>query len=134
MVGATLGGGIGRYQNSHGLIIDALVSVRLVVASGKTVVVSKNSNPDLFWGLRGAGANFGIVTSATYKLTPQTNAGQALSVDLGFPSSMAGSFFKVLESFGTNLPKGLSAITLMVYDEASDDASSKFTPERYCRS
>lgn len=48
-------------------MIDALVSARLVTAQGEMVEVSKTENPDLFWAIRGAGANFGIVVSATFQ-------------------------------------------------------------------
>lgn len=61
VIGVTLGGGAGRYQGTYGLMIDALVSARLVTAQGEMVEVSKTENPDLFWAIRGAGANFGIV-------------------------------------------------------------------------
>lgn len=120
VVGATLGGGVGRYQSLHGLIIDALVSVRLITASGEIVIASETSNPELFWGIRGAGANFGIVTSATYKLSTLTNNGLALTVDFVFPMGMTYDFFRVLEKLGTDSTPGLSAITLFVYDEDTD--------------
>ena len=63
MMGATLGGGIGRSHGIHGMIIDALVSVRLVTADGQIIEASEKTNSDLFWGIRGAGQNFGIVVS-----------------------------------------------------------------------
>ncbi|KAK8108235.1 uncharacterized protein PG998_010248 [Apiospora kogelbergensis] len=70
MIGVTLGGGIGRLDGLQGLVLDALVSARIVLANGTLLEVSKTSNPDLFWGVRGAGQNFGVVTSATYKVQP----------------------------------------------------------------
>ncbi|KAI1496962.1 hypothetical protein F5X99DRAFT_413572 [Biscogniauxia marginata] len=117
VLGVTLGGGIGRYQSLHGLIIDALVSVRLVTASGEIVTASQTSNPELFWGIRGAGTNFGIVTSATYKLSPLTNSGLSLTADFVFPVGMTEAFFHVLAVFSGETIPGLSAITLFVYDE-----------------
>jgi FAD/FMN-containing dehydrogenase len=48
-----------------GLVLDGLVSARMVTADGRVVEVSETNNSDLFWGIRGAGANFGIITSAT---------------------------------------------------------------------
>lgn len=68
MIGATIGAGVGPYQGLHGLVIDALLSVRLVTASGKIVMASEQEHEGLFWAVRGAGANFGIITSATYKV------------------------------------------------------------------
>ncbi|RYP36603.1 hypothetical protein DL767_003307 [Monosporascus sp. MG133] len=93
VVGVTLGGGVGRYQSLHGLIIDALVLVRLVTADGAIATASETLNPELFWGIRGAGANFGIVTSATYKLAPLINDGLSLTADFVFPTEMTEAFF-----------------------------------------
>ncbi len=66
-MGAALGGGLGRYQGYYGLLADNIIDVDLVLASGETITVSETSYPDLFWGLRGAGHNFGIVTRFTLK-------------------------------------------------------------------
>jgi FAD/FMN-containing dehydrogenase len=68
--GLTLGGGMGRLQRRFGLTIDNLKSVELVTADGRVVRASADENDDLFWGLRGAGPNFGIVTSFEYRLHP----------------------------------------------------------------
>jgi FAD/FMN-containing dehydrogenase len=68
--GLTLGGGMGRLQRRFGLTIDNLKSVELVTADGRVVRASEDDSDDLFWGLRGAGANFGIVTSFEYELHP----------------------------------------------------------------
>jgi FAD/FMN-containing dehydrogenase len=70
VAGLTLGGGIGRLQRHFGLTIDSLRSVELVTADGRLVRASANEEPELFWGLRGAGANFGIVTSLEFELHP----------------------------------------------------------------
>lgn len=68
MGGPTLGGGHGYLQGQYGLITDQLVEARMVLANGKAVTVSPNSYPDLFWGIRGAGHNFGIVTEFKHKI------------------------------------------------------------------
>src|SRR6476469_8269298 len=70
VAGLTLGGGVGRLQRRHGLTIDHLVAVELVTADGRTVRASREEHPDLFWGLRGAGWNFGIATAFEFGLVP----------------------------------------------------------------
>jgi FAD/FMN-containing dehydrogenase len=70
VAGLTLGGGMGRLQRKLGLTIDSLLAVELVTADGLVVHASENENPELFWGMRGAGANFGIVTSFEFRLHP----------------------------------------------------------------
>jgi len=74
LLGATLGGGLSRTQGVYGLNADQLLSLNIVTADGKKQTVTAKSNPELWWAMRGAGANFGIVTSATYKSTPIAQA------------------------------------------------------------
>lgn len=68
MVGPLLGGGHGILEGRYGLIADSLVSARLILWDGTTITVSKTSYPDLFWALRGAGHNFGIVSEFTNEI------------------------------------------------------------------
>jgi FAD/FMN-containing dehydrogenase len=70
LAGLTLGGGIGWLMRKFGLTIDQLLSVDLVTAEGEFVKASERENPDLFWGVRGAGGNFGIVTEFEFRLNP----------------------------------------------------------------
>ncbi|MEO8469491.1 MAG: FAD-binding oxidoreductase [Chloroflexota bacterium] len=70
VAGLTLGGGVGRLQRHFGLTIDSLRAVELVTADGRLVRAGADEEPDLFWGLRGAGANFGIATSFEFDLHP----------------------------------------------------------------
>src|SRR5581483_241309 len=71
IAGVTLGGGMGVAGRAFGLSADNLVGARIVTADGKLLKVNKNSNPDLFWALRGGGGgNFGIVTEFTFNVHP----------------------------------------------------------------
>jgi FAD/FMN-containing dehydrogenase len=70
VAGLTLGGGIGWLQRKYGLTIDQLLSVNLITAEGEQLNASETENADLFWGVRGGGGNFGVITQFEFRLNP----------------------------------------------------------------
>jgi FAD binding domain/Berberine and berberine like len=70
LAGLTLGGGIGWLQRKYGLTIDQLLSVEIVTAAGERLRASEDENAELFWGVRGGGGNFGVVTQFEFQLNP----------------------------------------------------------------
>ena len=96
--GAMMGGGHGRLQGKHGLTSDALTSVRMVLWNGTVVEASETNNADLFWGMRGAGHNFGIVIESTYQTFPQENDGIHYNADMVFTGDSLEGVVSVINS------------------------------------
>jgi FAD/FMN-containing dehydrogenase len=84
VAGITLGGGVGWLVRKHGMTIDSLLAVEIVTADGRRRIASAVEEPDLFWGVRGAGANFGVVTRLQFRLQPLDNV---LAGDILLPAS-----------------------------------------------
>ncbi|PNY29983.1 Uncharacterized protein TCAP_00107 [Tolypocladium capitatum] len=108
VLGATLGGGVSANQGRFGLLSDILQSVELVTAQGSVVHASRTDNADLFWALRGAGANYGVVTSATFKVPEAINEGRAVNANFLYAADKIPSVFDILASLDSGLPQDLA--------------------------
>ncbi|KAI6083376.1 FAD-binding domain-containing protein [Hypoxylon rubiginosum] len=121
VIGVTVGTGVGLFQGVFGLMIDALLSVRIVTANGNIVEASASSKPDLFWGIRGAGSNFGIITSATYKLTKAVNNGQVFTADIIYPAGLRAGYFAALKTFENTMPAELAINTTISWSPDTNE-------------
>lgn len=126
VVGATLGGGIGSLQGHRGLMLDSLESVRIVTAAGDLLQASRSDNQDLFWALRGAGSNYGIVTSATFSLPEISNHGWYMNADFIVPASANVSFFQVMKSLEHGMPPRLAITAGIIYNRVTNEVSLGF--------
>src|SRR5439155_25705825 len=93
IAGLTLGSGSGWLERKFGFTVDNLLSVDVVTAAGAVVTASETQNPELFWGLRGGGGNFGVVTSFEYRLHPLGPI--VLGGLLGYPREQAAELLRV---------------------------------------
>ncbi|KAL8766522.1 MAG: hypothetical protein Q9209_006738 [Squamulea sp. 1 TL-2023] len=96
VLGAALGGGHGRLQGLHGMSIDSIRRLRVVLASGKVINVSEKKNEDLFWGIRGAGQNFGVVVEADFQTAPQVPQGLQYDVEMQFAGDKLERVFDLM--------------------------------------
>ncbi len=104
--GLTLGGGIGWLMGTYGLTIDNLLSADLVTAGGQVLTASAVEHPDLFWGLRGGGGNFGVVTSFEFQLHP---LGPVLAGKIVFPLAKAREVLRFYREYTSSAPDELTA-------------------------
>lgn len=112
VAGLTLGGGWGWLQGKHGLSVDNLESVEMVLADGTVVTAGEGENPDLFWAVRGAGANFGVVASFTFRLHPvgPTVVGGMVLHPFEHACEVLGFYRDVAESLPDELTLGAGLI------------------------
>lgn len=111
IAGLTLGGGYGWLNGKFGLACDNLLSVEIVTADGAVLTASAEENPDLFWGIRGAGANFGVVTSFRYQLHP---VGQVLAGLMLYPISAGREALQLFHTFSASCPDEVSTVGLLL--------------------
>jgi FAD/FMN-containing dehydrogenase len=105
VAGLTLGGGIGHLTRTYGLAIDNLLEMDVVLADGRFVTANEKQNPDLYWGLRGGGGNFGVVTSFLFRLHPvkMVSAGPTF-----WPIEQTTEVMRAYREFITQAPEDVS--------------------------
>ncbi len=101
--GLTLGGGMGWLARQHGLTCDNVVSFTMVTADGEVLSASATENPELYWGLRGGGGNFGIVTEFEFRLHPVGT--RTLMADFSFPLDDAFPVFRQWRDLNAEAPR-----------------------------
>ena len=111
IAGLTLGGGIGWLMRKHALTCDNLVAAEVVTADGRTVHASAGENADLFWGLRGGGGNFGIVTRFTYQLHPVSFVFGGL---LAYPLPLGKQVLQSLRAYLPSVPDELTTTSFLL--------------------
>ena len=110
IAGLTLGGGHGFLMRRHGLACDNLLSVDIVTADGRWLRASATEHAELFWGMRGGGGNFGVVTSFEYRLHP---LGTMLAGMVIYPMSQAKAFLRLYREVTSTAPDELGSLVAL---------------------
>ncbi len=121
IAGLTLGGGVGWLMRQHGTASDNLLSVDLVTADGSFLTASETAHPDLFWGIRGAGANFGVVTAFEYRLHP---VGQVTAGMLIHPIERAREVYRLARDTMRDAPPEMSLLAGLLYTPEGQPAAA----------
>jgi hypothetical protein len=103
--GLTLGGGFGRLARRFGLALDNVTGVDIVTADGKLLHADANEHPDLFWGVRGGGGNFGVVANFEFKLHPMQRT--VIGGDIVYPMEKFGDVLRFYADYITEAPDDL---------------------------
>jgi len=111
IAGLTLGGGLGWLRRKYGLSSDNLVSVDLVTADGQYLTASETENSDLFWGIRGGGGNFGVVTSFEYQLYPV--GPEVMFCFVLYPGDQAKEVLRCCEEYVAQAPDEVSPLGVL---------------------
>lgn len=111
IAGLTLGGGFGYLTRRWGWTSDNVVGMEVVTAEGKLVRASGDENPDLFWGLRGGGGNFGVVTGIDYALYPV--GPEVVGGVVAWPAAEAPKVLELYRTLSEKAPAELTLVALM---------------------
>src|SRR5713226_3732665 len=129
VAGLTLGGGFGFLMGKCGLSCDNLLSAEVVTADGRVLTASARENEDLFWGLRGGGGNFGVVTSLEYRLHPVSHV---LGGMVTYPRSQAQEVLRFFREFTRTAPDELTAAAGVLADRPAGGGSAFCIVVCYC--
>lgn len=110
--GLTTGGGFGRLGRRFGLALDNVTAVQVITADGQLRRADENENPDLFWGVRGGGGNFGVVAEFEFRLHPMNRT--VIGGDLFFPIAKARDLLAMYAQYGPDAPDELQLDYVMV--------------------
>jgi FAD/FMN-containing dehydrogenase len=127
--GLTLGGGVGWLMGKHGLAADNLLSADVVTADGRVLTASAAEHEELFWGVRGGGGNFGVVTSFQFRLHP---VGPVVAGIVAHPFAAARDVLRFVGEFTADLPDELTVLTGLVH--APDGSGEKLAAVALCHS
>jgi FAD/FMN-containing dehydrogenase len=119
--GVMLGGGMGRLMGRYGLISDALLHAKVVLWNGTVLEASEHVNSDLFWGLRGAGHNLGVVIESTYKTWPD-EGGLHYNADMIFTDD---SIDGVVDAYRATVEDGLDPSLFLILGYIYDAEAKK---------
>jgi FAD/FMN-containing dehydrogenase len=111
VAGLTLGGGIGWLMRKYGLACDNMTAAEVVTAAGEVVRTSSAERPELLWGLRGGGGNFGVVTSFEFRLHP---VGTVLGGLVAFPLDRGREVFRTYRSWAAEAPDEFTTIAAVI--------------------
>ncbi len=124
IAGLTLGGGLGWLRRKHGLSCDNLISADVITADGRLVIANEAENPELLWGLRGGGGNFGIVTSLEFQAHP---VGPDVYVVMTFhPRSQAEAALHFYREWEATCPDEASSLAIMWHAPAIDEIPTAY--------
>ena len=112
IAGLTLGGGVGWLVGRFGLSCDNVINAEVVTAEGELIIANEVENEELFWGLKGGGGNFGIVTSLTYKLHPVSTV---LGGMILHPMDNAREVIKFYREFIKSAPDELTLYSAFIH-------------------
>jgi hypothetical protein len=118
--GLIVGGGVGHLSGEHGLVIDNLIKVKIVTANGSILTASESENADLFWGVRGGGCNFGVVTEFVLKLHPQRRT--VFSAQIIYSADVLEQVCNLTDTWRSNV--GQKETLVMTFATGGPDATT----------